>query len=319
MSFQTRFVILVALIGSFLWALPAASAQSPVELESLEIALWPEFDRAGVLVLIDGALGPDTPLPATLTLRLPAEPFAVAEQAPDGALMNAQFATAAAGQGFDVTLTLQQPSFRVEYYDPTLTIAGDTRAYTYAWLTPVAVGSASIRIQQPAGASGFGLTPDFGASAVGEYGLSYYQMSLGALSAGAPISATLGYTKSGSALTIEQVDIGSQPVVAATPGTSATVATDNSTWLAAGAAALAAVPAVAAGVVYWRSRRPGVVSRKRANPAGTVRRTRRQTPNANPPSAIGTGSAARRFCTQCGQPISGDDRFCRKCGASVKA
>ena len=318
----SRFATLVTLLGGLLIGLPVARAQTSASLASLQVAFWPEFDREGVLVLVDGALLPDTALPATVTLTLPVEPFAVAEQATDGSLVNAQYTTVPAGQDFAVTLTLQQPHFRVEYYDPALTRNGDVRTYTYTWLAPVSIGAASFRVQQPAGATDLKLTPEFGSPAPGEFGLSYYGQDLGAIEAGDTISTTFSYTKSGSALTVDQIDTGStgssaQPTVEVVSTT--TSAPDYTPWLASAAVALVAIVLI---VIVWQRSRQETEEPRSSHRRS--RRTGRATVETTRPTAVGpaprteASGAQRQFCTQCGEPVAGDDRFCRRCGAPVK-
>ena len=61
-----------------------ARAQTEPRLSLLDIAVWPEFDRPLVLVIIQAELSADTTLPAPLTLRIPAiagQPYAVAPAA----------------------------------------------------------------------------------------------------------------------------------------------------------------------------------------------------------------------------------------------
>lgn len=317
-----RFATLVALLGGLLIGLPVARAQTPVGLASLQVAFWPEFDQESVLVLIDGALLPDTTLPATVTLTLPVEPLAVAEQATDGSLVNAQYTTTPAGQAFAVTLTLQQPNFRVEYYDPALTRNGDVRTYAYSWQVPVSIGAATFRVQQPAGATDLKLPTEFGSPTPGEFGLSYYGQNLGALGAGDTISTTFSYTKSGSALTVDQIDTGStgssaQPTVEV--ASVATPAPDYTPWLASAAVALVAIVLI---VIIWLRGR-----QEPEEPRSSHRRSRRvgrATVETTRPTAVGpaprteAAGAQRQFCTQCGEPVAVDDRFCRRCGAPVK-
>lgn len=317
MDTRIRLTTLIATIACLLGVLAPARAQSPVGLESLQIALWPEFDREGVLVLVDGALQADTTLPATVTLTLPAEPFAVAEQAPDGSLLNAQYTTAASGQGFAVTLTLSQPSFRVEYYDPGLVREGDLRSYDFAWPTPFSVEKATVRVQAPFGATDMTLSPEFGAPTPGEYGLSYYGLNLGAVEAGDTISATLRYAKTGSALTVDQVDTGStsssaEPTAQAVAG--AAPVTDYTPWLLSAVVVLVAAGLIA--IVWARGRSDTTAPRS----SHSNRRTRRPARSSSAPPAAPVAPATRRkFCSQCGEAIAAEDRFCRRCGAAVKA
>ena len=58
-----------------------ALAQSEVKLSSMEVDLWPEYDRPNVLVIYRITLPPTTTLPVDLSFRIPAaagEPSAVA-------------------------------------------------------------------------------------------------------------------------------------------------------------------------------------------------------------------------------------------------
>ena len=64
----------------FLFLVPAAQAQGMLSLATLEVALWPEYDRPEVLVIYKAKLPADISLPVDVSLKIPAiagEPFAV--------------------------------------------------------------------------------------------------------------------------------------------------------------------------------------------------------------------------------------------------
>ena len=76
-SDETTFILAISLVI----LAGHVQAQEEPTLESLEIALWPEFDRPEVLVIYRGQLDADVALPALVEITLPArvgQPTAVA-------------------------------------------------------------------------------------------------------------------------------------------------------------------------------------------------------------------------------------------------
>lgn len=306
--------------------LPAA-AQTPPAIDALHISLWPEFDRPGVLVIIDGSLPAGTALPAEVSLRMPAaaeRPNATAYQGADGNLLSAAYTTASAGSDIIVTFPIESLAFRLEYYDPALTVTGERRTYTFSWISDYAVAAATVRVQQPAGASALTTTPALAATGAADYGLEYYEGSLGALTAGQTVLVTASYTKADAALSSEVLG-----VAPAAPTAVETPASTNTTAVAGVVAGVGVLAAGAVGFIYWRGRRPtraaqghrrAAPRRHRSAPAVEAPRAaavpRPSAPTARLASPPATGAA---FCTQCGQRRQPGDKFCRQCGAPVRA
>jgi hypothetical protein len=312
----------------------------------VEIQLWPEYDRVATLVIIDGALPAGTALPAELGLPMPASagpPHAVALRNPAGALLDAPYTTAPAGDELLVRFTTTELAFRIEYYDPALTLADDTRTLVFEWTSAYAVGLSEVRVQQPFGASGLTGDPALIALGVAEDSLSYYARNYGSLPANGQISLTVTYTKPTSQLTVEALG-GAQP---ATQPASAPATSSNLPWIVGGGAV--GLGLLALGGWLWRrgqhpaSRatgrgRSGRGARERGHPAVVRRRHAAQsrraaaapvTPNARPaprPAAKGpeaeapvavAAPKAQAYCTRCGHRLAAGDRFCRDCGAPV--
>ena len=65
--------ILILLLGAAIFSATSGSsaAQDAIRLQQLQVDLWAEYDQPAMLVIYQGTLAPDTPLPTTLTLRLP--------------------------------------------------------------------------------------------------------------------------------------------------------------------------------------------------------------------------------------------------------
>ncbi len=336
------------LAGMVLFAacvLPApVRAQRAVTLASLQISIWPEFDRPSSLVILDGQLASSVLLPAELTVRLPAAaqaPNAVAVTGTDGSLLQAAYTTAASGGDIIIKFTTSSAVFRVEYYDPALVINGDSRSFVFRWKSDFAIAAVGLKVQEPYGAKKLNGQPALTAAGTGEYGLNYDTASLGALPAGGMVSLDLSYTKSGSTLSATAVGPaqGGAGAPASTPSPAADGLTGSLPWIL-GAAGLGLV-LVAGGAVWYGRRTPTARGRQPAHPmrrqrAEPVRAKRAARKRLSPVAAAtgapdgaltgGTRWAAAAtldtvpvsFCTQCGQRHQSGDRFCRQCGATVR-
>jgi hypothetical protein len=328
-------------------ALPAltARAQVGITLATLQVALWPEFDKPATLVILDGSLPAGTSLPAELSLRIPAaagEPHAVAVRGTGGNLLTASYSTNPAGDDIIVTFSTDSLNFRLEYYDPALEIEGQARHYTFDWTTDYAVADAAIRVQQPFGAADFVGEPALVLAGVGEYGLTYWQGDLGPLAAGQAVSLALSYAKPNATLSADAV--GTAPVPAAQASSGATVAQPAGANLPVVLAALAVgLALVGAGAFIFvrqgqparrRSARGRTAGHRRAGrtraavragtsePSGTAARRRRaggaaQRPAETAERTLAPAQSGAAFCTQCGRRRQPGDRFCRQCGASL--
>ena len=269
-----------------------SAAQENPRFASLQIEIWPEFDRRqAALVILKGELAANVVLPTTVSLRIPASsggPTAVA------------FATAAQAELFNlaydrtdaddlITLRIKAPQrfLHVEFYDPLVTDTPDRR-YTYVWPGDLAVERLSVRLQEPAAASNISVQPELGAGVAGPDGVRYRTAELGAFKAGKPLPIEIRYTKTDERTSSDILGLkvpDSAPAV--TSGTSEALPD----WLL--------VLAIFAGVVGT------------AGIAGSLWWRRRGKASGAQPGGAG-------FCPQCGSRLSSGARFCSTCGAAVR-
>src|SRR3972149_6486967 len=139
--FGSRILLLILAI---LFAPASAAAASARDLAkgnprpaSLQIEIWPEFDRpAAALVILKGEVAAGVPLPAAVSLRIPAAsggPTAVASSATMGGnLANMKYDRKDAGDFITLTFDAPDGVFHVEGYDPPVTTAA-ARIYSSAW------------------------------------------------------------------------------------------------------------------------------------------------------------------------------------------
>lgn len=265
------------------------------QLESMQIEVWPEFDRPAALVILRGALAADTKLPADVTLRIAASsggPSAMAYSAAAGSnLLNLAHERIDAKDFITLRFKLPERYFHVEFYDP-LAIGTPERSYTYVWPGDLAVNRLSVVVQEPAAASNFSVQPNLEATATGQDGLRYHSAELGAHQAGKPLSIKVGYNKTDARTSAEILQPKAQ-TNAPTP-TSAVPAAGSSDEVTKGVLvfilAVSLLIGIGMAVLWWRERA--------------------KTPGTRP-----SGAGA---CTKCGTPREADDRFCSNCGARLK-
>lgn len=278
-------------------SLQAASAQDrPVPLAHLEVALWPEFDRPAMLVILRFDLPDEVALPATVELPIPpqvGQPFAVAWQDAAGSLFDAAFSVTSQGV---VSITIPQGvAGQLEYYDE-LTFEGAQRSYRYDWPGLVPLGGFAYEVQQPVGATQFTVSPAPDSQAAGPFGLTYATAELGSQPVGSQLTIEVSYQKSSAGL--------SQPPPGETLAPSPTAAPElpeQLPYLLAGVG----VVLVAAGAMYYLRGRP------RSKPAPTDRQRARASSEAELElSAV--------YCHNCGTKAKVNDSFCRNCGARLR-
>lgn len=285
----------------------APAQQETVTIETILVDVWPEYDRPSILVIYHVTLSSQTRLPAELTFRIPASagsPHAVAMQDVNG-LYTLAYETEAQGDWTEVTFTTPVPDFRVEYYDPNLTLENNHRSYFFHWPGDYTVNNLSLQVQQPMNASNMTFSPALGSGRAGQDGLTYYSYLAGNVNRGTEIELKIEYDKPDNRLTNEdafQQVQPSQPIDSSTPGR--VTFNDALPWVLGGLG----IMLIAAGFFwYWQTGHA-----EESAPRARHGHARRQTA---PASAEDSESV---YCHQCGKRASPGDVFCRTCGTKLR-
>lgn len=261
------------------------------QLASMQIEIWPEFDRPAALVILRGALAADAKLPADVTLRIAAStggPSAMAyAEAAGGNLLNLQYERKDANDVITLRFKVPERFFHVEFYD-LLPTGKPERSYTYVWPGDFAVNRLSVVVQEPAAASNFSVQPSLDATASGQDGLRYRSAELGAHEAGKQLPIKVTYTKS-DARTSADI-LGQKAPAGPTPAPAASSSDEVTKGVLIFILAVSLLIGIGMAVLWWRGR--ATTSTARSGGAGA--------------------------CTKCGTPRAADDRFCSNCGARLK-
>lgn len=299
-----------------------AQAQPIDTITNLQVEIWPDYDQPSALVLMTGFL--DT-APATVTMPLPGDATlnVVARVTADNSMIDdITVDQSVPGQ---ITFTTPDPTFRVEYYMPYEVTDGE-RTMSFTWQANLTVDLLEVAVQQPTGASLMQTDP--AAASVGSSttdGFTYHVLGGTAVPAGETYSISVSYSNPGNILSVNAPPPASSGATTGTVDTVVPSATDSGFdwtlvgWIVGGIGAILVVAAVT-----WQiASRQGGGSR-----SSRQRKPRPQSRSAKEPRRPAKAKQARpksdaasqtRFCTNCGNELTGKDKFCRECGTPVKS
>jgi hypothetical protein len=301
-GFTMRKWLLILVMGA-MFVLPSfAFAQSKVAIQSIDVSLWPEYDKSEMLVINHIVLSADTVFPVQLDMRVPADAIlntvAVGETSDKVSDQGIEKTTKKDGEWLVISITATGPAIQIEYYDPGLKKDGNLRSYTYRWLSDYDATGFMAIFQVPFDATEFKSSlalQDDGVHPADN--LQYYFSNAGNVPAGKVFTFDVNYQKPTDALSVSHLEI--QPV-AVDENTSGRVSLNNYLPYIIGGFG---VILIAGGLVYyWQSGRSGLKKSRR--------RPRTRADREETESDV--------YCAQCGTRARGGDRFCRICGSRIR-
>ncbi len=300
--------LLVLLMLALILAPAPVKAQSAIGFDSVDVSIRPEYDKPSVLVIYKIALLPNTPLPAQVTLRLPAgvgKAYAVAVG--DGPTTVSDQSVAykfTTGTDYDrVSITATGLFIQLEYYDLTMKKNGNQREYTYQWLGDYSVDKFRFEFRQPLESSNPVIDPALTSGGLDEEGLQLSELKQVSVKQDQQLTFAIKYQRATDSPSTTFLKLQpSTPLDQAVPG--------QSTWTtylpwALGGLGLALL--LVAGWIYFAS--------SRENRAATKSRKRHVQRSDEVEKDESSGQV---HCSQCGKRAQPGDRFCRACGARIR-
>jgi hypothetical protein len=298
-GFTMRKLLLILVIGA-LFVFPSfAFAQDKVAIQTVNVSLWPEYDKAEMLVINSILISKDTAFPVQLDVRVPADAVlntvAVGASSESVSDQGIEKTTVKDGEWLVISVVATGPAIQIEYYDPGLKKDGDLRSYSYRWLSDYDVADFVAIFQEPFDATQFKSSLSLEDDGVHPDNMRYYFSSVGAVPAGKEITFDVSYHKPTDTLSASRIDI--QPVVVDenTPGR---VSLNNFLPYIIGGLG---VILIVGGLVYYRQ----------SGRSGSKKSRRRQHVHAEE-------NESDVYCAQCGTRAHGGDRFCRICGSRIR-
>ena len=276
-------------------------AQEVPQAESLEIALWPEYDRSEMLVIMRMQLLEDAILPTTVEIPMPTrvgEPSAVAKWDPNiGPNDQVQWSRITDDEWSKIAINTDTAGVWLEYYDA-LTLDGSERSYSFQWPGGFEIGSLQVKVQQPQAAESMSVS---GATdIVEEDGLRYHIVDVGPLGSSESIRIDISYTNPIGQLTNPAMIVRPEETRGSTP--------DVSTWLPYVIGGFGIFMLVL-GVILWLR-----LQRESGNRSP---RQRYQAKSVDASRAM-QNDREHKFCHYCGTRVTEEDNFCRDCGTKLR-
>ncbi len=270
------------------------SQDKVARMDSLSIEIWPDYDRASVLVLLTGTLLASTKLPASVSLPFPetARLNAVARiDSSDGEMKDDIISTPAPD---GITFIIPDLRFRVEYYLP-YTVNNNRRTFEFTWLADVSVDNLQIRVQQPKSASSLTTVPGTIDVASGGDGFTYHAFPIKSVPAGQSFSVNVDYTMSSAQLSV------ASPAPSGVPEPALPSTSKRKVDIKWPIVSFVGIVFIIVIFFFWK-----FVARR----AEVTQPVTRQ--------AKSKATSSSRFCTDCGNQARKDDRFCGKCGSAMQ-
>jgi len=279
---------------------PAAKAESGPTFTEMVVTVLPEYDQPRVLVVLQGELPADTPLPVEVSLRLPADAtvtYACSVKASSEERICEQPTSEPDGDYQAVTYDLTTPVMYVEYYYGTFTGAGP-RSTDFSFWPPYPSKSLQLAIPAPSDATDFNVSPAATRTA-NEQGAKHYIYDFQDVPSDKSINVQLTYSRPTDKPWAPPQQQESA-ITAVGPNDDGGVPTDAILFLALAAALTVAL------VGY------NTVGRRIRFNMGLV-----ETPQHEDADG-GLRPAAPAYCSHCGVPVRQGAAFCFGCGRAFR-
>jgi hypothetical protein len=302
----------------------AVMAQSSaIEIKTLLVELWPEYDRPETLVIYHVELAPSTALPAQVTFRLPGylEKMHVVAVERDGVLVEVNpdsIELKKEGDKLWLSFSSPVPKIQFEYYDPMiLTKQEQNRQLSFDFVAADEVEKLTVQVQQPSGAGDFSMAPAPSTTFTGSDGLKYHAVEIAGLAAPETATVTADYTRPSDELSAQRLNGENAEHAPDLAGANAEVPPNGNltlgyTLMGVGAALLLGV----GGYWWWSKRRASPSPATRGPVQGQKRKVGAKKVKAMAQTqAASSASSISNFCYRCGATVREEANFCHVCGA----
>ncbi len=191
------FLICITILLGVTHRFGVAQVQPDIRLDTVVVHLLPEYTHPTVLVIYEIDLDDALPLPQVLNFNLPAEAeiLTVISYSSENRPIELVYQEERIRGWKDLQFSSTSHRIRIEYVDPNLVREHNNRSYDFLWLSLYPVGSFTINVRQPNGASGIISQPALERLDQTPEDQPVFTSNLGEISAGELFTFSLSYSK----------------------------------------------------------------------------------------------------------------------------
>jgi hypothetical protein len=312
-----KFLPLFLVASLFLCAsVPAQNTDTNLQVSTMEIDIWPEYDQPSTLVIYRISFASLTNFPAKVSFRIPTsagDPYSVAMKDLDGLLYDLEYSVIPDGNWSRIEFITSSPDIQLEFYDPIKQNTDGAHSYSYQGISDYPIEDLKIIIQQPRYAASINLFPDLGPGKINSTdGLMYYTSDVGTVAVNTTINLALSYQKTNSKLSAGSLTVSAvNPVSENNSGWNHFVRLmaavwENQTLISSGLLILAGILLLLAAILLSTHKRNLTLLSDEGN-----RETRQKKRTVNSSEIIEV------YCHVCGKRARPGDLYCRVCGSKL--
>ena len=306
---KRQFLMIIVLIVSIQSRETANAQESETEISTMKISLMPEYDNPQVLVIYRGRVSPDVDLPVLMKFNiLPGVDPHIASVTPTGAHIHDPFEVKRANGDSYAEFVLQERAFQLEYYFNAFAPDVKQKSFCYSYKSHYRIVSFSYEVQQPLGSSNFITSPTSFRTEADDKGIVHHQVSAGSVAAGETKRVSVSYFKPDNETSLQKSErkdegIGVYGIISII------------------------VLIVLVGLLIYTYKGKNFIGRGKIQRAGAKRmKNARKKETKKPEEQTQAQSEkiefiserAPSFCSNCGERVKPEAKFCGSCGNSLE-
>lgn len=299
------FLMTVVLLLSLQNQHPANAQENEIKISTMKISLMPEYDKPEVLVIYRGRVSSEVELPALIKFNIfPGVEPHVASVTPTGSHIHDPFEVKSADGDSYAEFTLREREFQLEYYFNPFAPKAKQKSFNYSYKSYYAIANFSYEVQQPLGSSSFTTSPASFRSNSDDKGIIHHQVLAGSMAAGETKAVSVSYFKPDNETSLQKSEhkedgIGVYGIISIT-------------------VLIVLVGLLIYAYISKTTRGRGKIQRAGAKRMKNVRKKEKITSNegTRPQSEKIDFISGKvpRFCTNCGERVNPEAKFCGNCG-----
>lgn len=330
--FARAFIIFGLLLAVALVASPAmAASDQSLTIKTMKVSVQPEYDDPRVMVTYEGEFKDGSVFPQPVKFPVPLGSvmgMVCALKPPNDEHLCQLYDTLTAADALSISYTLPISTYYLEYYWDGLKAQSDNKSLMFKYVSPYAIDTLDLEVQQPLRATDFQLTQPYASVTSDGLGMKYYHYTFNNVTPGQVIGIGASYTKPDSKPSVaKKQTTGAGATGPAGPGTY------NVIWWTIAVLAVVVVgffgfrskrkPARVYNTRVAQSRKAAGIQARRAEPERARNQNAHKPARPAPmtrgaavvaPDRQGTGAA---FCSKCGVRLPTEAHFCHVCGAKT--